>query len=326
MGNIFSQFYFIPTPQLTEKNCPDQTDRVFIVTGGYAGVGLELCKILYAHNATVYIAGRSAAKAEAAISHILEANPYSAGKLFFLQLDLSDLATIKPAVERFTASNSRLDVLVNNAGVMFPPVGSVDAHGHDLQVGTNCLGPYLLYRLLLPLLTKTAASSTTASVRVAWAGSIAVQVAAPRPSGMVLDGEGQPTDQGIEVNYAQTKVGNVFLARAFAKDTNTNGVVHVAFNPGNLATELQRHWSGIVPWIVNTFVTYPAVFGGYTELWAAVSPEITPARSGAYVYPWGRFGNLPDGIEKAMRAESEGGTGVAAAFLGWCERQTRAFA
>lgn len=220
------------------------------MTGGYAGVGLELCKILYARNATVHIAGRSAAKAEAAITDILAANPFSTGKLAFLQLDLSDLATIKPAVERFTAANTRLDVLVNNAGVMFPPAGSVDAQGHDLQVGTNCLGPYLLYQLLLPLLTRTAASSPTATVRVAWAASIAAQLALPSSSGMVLDGEGQPMEQGIEVMYAQTKVGNVFFAREFAKDTEANGVVHVAFNPGNLATELSRHWSGIVPWLV----------------------------------------------------------------------------
>lgn len=128
---------------------------------------------------------------------------------------------------------------------MFPPTGSVDAHGHDLQVGTNCLGPYLLYQLLLPLLAKTAATAPTASVRVAWAASIAVQVAAPGPSGMALDAEGQPVDKGKEVNYAQTKVGNIFLAREFAKETKVNGVVHVAFNPGNLATELGRHWQGI---------------------------------------------------------------------------------
>lgn len=265
MGNILSQFYFIPSATLTEKNCPDQTGRVsrcplpslyphityalskvFIITGGYTGVGLELSKILYAHNATVHIAGRSATKAETALANIRAASPNSTGHLAFLELDLANLSTIKPAVETFLASNSRLDVLVNNAGVMIPPKGSLDAQGHDLQVGTNCLGPYLLYQLLLPLLAKTAATAPTASVRVAWAASIAAQVAAPGPSGMVLDGEGQPVDKGQEVNYAQTKVGNIFMARLFAKETENKGVLHVAFNPGNLATELGRHWQGIV--------------------------------------------------------------------------------
>lgn len=87
------------------------------MTGGYAGVGFELCKILYAHNATVYVAGRSSSKAEKAIAQIKEASPETSGRVEFLNLDLSDLSTIKPAVQSFTAQQQRLDVLVNNAGV-----------------------------------------------------------------------------------------------------------------------------------------------------------------------------------------------------------------
>ncbi|KAK0618314.1 hypothetical protein B0T17DRAFT_656440 [Bombardia bombarda] len=323
MGNLISQFFFIPTPRLTEKNCPDQSGRVFIVTGGYAGVGLDLCKILYAANATVYIAGRSSAKAQTAIAAIKAASPASAGTLAFLALDLSDLSTIKPAVQSFAAQQQRLDVLVNNAGVMFPPAGSVDAHGHELQMGTNCLGHYLLYQLLSPILARTAATSVTGSVRVAWAGSIAVHLLTPGPSGIVVnDADGSPVDKGAEANYAQTKVGNVFFAREFAKATPQTGVVHAAFNPGNLRTELQRHWTGVAAWVTDTFLVYPPVYGAYTELWTVLAPELTPDKSGAYVIPWGRIGSLPAGVERAM----EGETGVAARFLGWCERETEAFA
>ncbi|KAI1379256.1 NAD(P)-binding protein [Hypoxylon crocopeplum] len=326
MGNIFSQIFFVPAAPLTEKNCPDQTGRVFIITGGYAGVGFELCKILYAHNATVYVAGRSASKAEKALLGIKNASPTSNGHVEFLYLDLSDLSTIKPAVNSFLAQQQRLDVLVNNAGVMFPPKGSVDAQGNELQVGTNCLGHYLLYQLLLPLLSKTAASSPTASVRVAWAASIAVHLASPQPHGIIVDGDGRPTDQGVQPNYGQTKVGNVFFAREFAKTTPQTGVVHAAFNPGNLRSELQRHWIGLDRWIVETFMLYPPIQGAYTELWAALTPELTPDKSGAYVYPWGRFGGLPAGIEASMKAESEGGSGVAAKFVEWCRKQTETFA
>lgn len=132
---------------------------------------------------------------------------------------------------------------------MYPPAGSKDAQGHDLQVGTNCLGPYLLYQLLSPLLIKTAASSPTASVRVVWAASIALHVALPHPEGIVIDKDGRPTDQGVDGNYSQTKAGNVFMAREFAKATPQTGVVHAAFNPGNLQTELQRHWTGFSHWV-----------------------------------------------------------------------------
>lgn len=138
---------------------------------------------------------------------------------------------------------------------MYPPKGSTSAQGHDLQVGTNCLGSYLLYQLLLPLLTKTAASSPIGTVRVAWAASVAVHVAAPKPDGMVIEESGCPQDQGVTDNYGQTKVGNVFLARQFAKDTPQNGIVHAAFNPGNLRTELQRHWTGVDAWVVVSRVT-----------------------------------------------------------------------
>jgi retinol dehydrogenase-12 len=119
ISSFFRQSAWIPAPALTEKNLPNQAGRVFIVTGGYAGIGYELSKILYQHNGTVYIAGRSADKANKALASIREAIPNSKGKLEFMHVDLADLSTIKPGVEKFLARESRLDVLTNNAGVCF---------------------------------------------------------------------------------------------------------------------------------------------------------------------------------------------------------------
>ena len=105
------------------------------MTGGYAGIGFELCQILYAHNATVWIAGRSESKAQKAISSIKGVSPESKGQLEFLHLDLSDLSTIKPAVESFTAKQQRLDVLVNNAGVCFSlSARDSNTHTHALHM------------------------------------------------------------------------------------------------------------------------------------------------------------------------------------------------
>ncbi|KAI0966842.1 NAD(P)-binding protein [Xylaria arbuscula] len=322
MGNIFSQFFFIPAAPLTEKNCPDQTGRVFLITGGYGGVGFELAKILYKHNAVVWIAGRSELKAQTAITDIQNRVTRSNGQLKFLFLDLSDLNTIKPAVGTFVAQAPRLDVLVNNAGVMYPPEGSTDAHGNDLQMGTNCLGPYLLYQLLLPLLTKTASSPSTptASVRVLWAGSVGVHVATPTPQGIVIEADGRPIDQGVKPNYAQTKVGNIFMTRECAKATPETGVIHASFNPGNLRTGLQRHWTGLDHWIIDRMILHSPIHGAYTELWTALSLELTPDKSGAYVYPWGRLGELPPGVEDSITR-----AGIATKFVGWCANQTRAF-
>ncbi|KAI1185963.1 hypothetical protein F5B17DRAFT_445289 [Nemania serpens] len=320
--DIIGQCFSIPSARLTEKNCPDQKGRVFLVTGGYAGVGFELCKILYMHNATVCIAGRAESKAQKAVTEIKNAYPNSSGHIDYIILDLSNLSTIKPAVEKFVAQQPRLDVLVNNAGVMVPPKGSVDAQGNELQLGTNCLGSYLVYQLLLPLLSKTASdpSSPAASVRVLWAGSLAVFLGTPKPHGLALDADGRPTDQGVWANYAQSKVGNVFLARECAKTTPETGIVHAAFNPGNLHTELQRHTTGLASQLANKAFLYPAIQGAYTELWTALTPDLTLDKSGAFVYPWGRFGSLPEGIEESIVK-----TGVPAQFVEWCGSQTRPF-
>lgn len=109
-----SQILRIPKPLLTEKNLPSQEGRVIIVTGGYAGVGFELVKILYARNATIYVAGRSQSKGDAAISKVKAAVPKSTGSLSFLHLDLADLTTIKKSASEFLEKEQRLDVLINN--------------------------------------------------------------------------------------------------------------------------------------------------------------------------------------------------------------------
>ena len=86
-SRMSNQAFFIPKPNLTEKNLPDQAGLVHIVTGGYAGCGRELSNILYQRNATVYIAGRSESKASKAIGEIKQANPNSKGRIEFLKVE-----------------------------------------------------------------------------------------------------------------------------------------------------------------------------------------------------------------------------------------------
>lgn len=133
LSGFWTQSFFIAEPPLTEKNLPDQTGKVHIVTGGYAGVGHELVKILYQKNAKVYVAGRSKDKADKSIATIRNEVPNSKGELVFLLLDLNDLSKIEKSAQDFLDKEERLDVLTNNAGVMFPPSGSKNAHGHEVQ-------------------------------------------------------------------------------------------------------------------------------------------------------------------------------------------------
>ncbi|OQE95366.1 hypothetical protein PENNAL_c0002G00899 [Penicillium nalgiovense] len=240
MGVTWSQI-FPPPPTLTEVNLPSQNGKVFIVTGGYSGVGFEICRILYRAGGTVYLAGRSEQKALDAISKIKSlCTPTSPrGNIMFLPLSLDDLTTIKPAVKRFTTAESRLDVLFNNAGVSNPP-RATSPQGHDLQLATNCLGPHLFTQLLLPVLRRTASATPVASVRVIWTASIVVD-AFVLEAGIEL-AELFQEDADKSRNYLNTKMGNWFLADALASQTDDHKMdvqhchmEHLRQTAGNIA-------------------------------------------------------------------------------------------
>jgi len=327
MSRILKQSFFLPSPVLTEKNLPSQAGRVFIITGGYAGCGFELAKTLYQSNGTVYVAGRSRTKADSAMQRLRSENPRSKGRIAFLEVDLADLSTIKPAVDTFLAKEQRLDVLTNNAGVMMPPPGSLSAQKHELQIATNCLGPYLFAKLLTPLLIHTASLPETVpgSVRVTWAASTAIDGFSP-PGGMTFD-----SDDGYlphpknnqNSNYGASKAGNYFLASQFALRHPESGVISNAWNPGNLNTELQRHASFLMR-LIGKLLMHDSKYGGYTELWAGWSEQAGhKERNGAYVWPWGRFG----GVREDVQAEIDKGVdGKAGAFWEWCEKETKKYA
>lgn len=196
-----------------------------IVTGGYAGVGYQLALVLYSKNATVYLAGRSPPKGSSAIETIKSSYPDSKGRVEFLQLDLADLSTIGASAKEFLGKEDRLDVLVNNAGVMVPPKGSKSAQGYDLQTATNVYGPFLFTVLLLPLLKKTAKVAETGTVRVTWAASVGIELAAPK--GGVRFGEDGLLDSSLwnEGLYGQSKAANVFLSIGTARRWGADGII-----------------------------------------------------------------------------------------------------
>ncbi|KFA67610.1 hypothetical protein S40285_09653 [Stachybotrys chlorohalonatus IBT 40285] len=300
--SFLTQSFCIPAPILTEKNLPDQHGRVHLITGGYAGVGKELATILFEKGATVYIAGRNETKAREAMVQI-QKNRSSRGRLEFLFLDLNDLETISSAVDSFKFRESRLDVLVNNAGVMFPPQGTKTKQGHDIQFGTNVLGPFLLTKLLIPTLVQTARSSPRNSIRVLWAASSGIQVLSPNGGIVWGDNGGPKVFESQQTNYGQTKVANVLLAIKIQELYRHEGIVSVSFNPGNLQTELQRHSTGILMKLSENML-YPAIYGAYTELYSGWSENISTDQDITYIMPWGRDGTnlLRSDIQKAIQA------------------------
>ncbi|KAL8722883.1 MAG: hypothetical protein Q9225_000716 [Loekoesia sp. 1 TL-2023] len=325
MPSSFSQA-FPPAPIFTEKKVGNLEGKVFLVTGAASGVGFELARLLFSRGGTVYIAARSKEKVDRAIKTISQARS-SKGHLHPLLLDLADFPTIKPAVNEFLAKENRLDVLVHNAGLMTPPAGSKNKSGLDLEMATNCLGPFLLNRLLEPILVETAQSksATRNGTRIVWVSSM-ITASVP-PGGIQFEekGSGQPQIlRNAMQNYMQSKVGNLFLASETAKRLGNEGVLSVAVNPGLMKTELQRHSPKMQGIIMGLLFKGP-VYGAYSELFAALSPEITSKRNGAFIIPWGRFGDVPAHIEKGLEPESKGGNGAAERFASWCEKETKLY-
>lgn len=239
---------------LTEENLPDQsgkvcshcpipnmsrhanTTKVFIVTGGNSGVGKELAKILYQHNAHVWIATRSQGRTEEAIAEIQGLYPNSTGQLFFLKLELDDLSTIKASAQQFLSQEPRLDVIWNNAGVMIPPQGSKTVQGYELQQGTNALGHFLFVRFLTPLLIETARSAPRNSVRIVWVSSMSADFA-PHPA-IDFSNMDYHVDEDAMTKYHRSKAGNLLHAVEFSRRYPDSGIISTvslaAVNPYHL--------------------------------------------------------------------------------------------
>ncbi|KAK1982914.1 hypothetical protein LZ30DRAFT_589525 [Colletotrichum cereale] len=320
--------YYPPRPSFTEEHVRPQNGRVFIVTGGNTGIGFELVKLLYTTGATIYMASRSKVSSIKAITNAAAAlkNP---GAVRFLHLDLDDLDIVKSAAASFAQQESRLDVLWNNAdmGALILPVGSRTKQGFESMIGMHCVAAQLFTHLLLPQLRAAVADGPRGSVRVVWTSSFLADSNSPT-HGVEFGLLDKGTMDRVR-NYAQSKAGNWLLGREMATRHGAEGIVSVTQNPGNLRAGAYAGVSAVAMPIIDFLFLHEARFGGYTELYAGLSPEISLENNGAYVIPWGRIRPDTDCPRKdlvnAMKSEAEGGTGYAANFWDWCEEQWKPF-
>jgi len=255
----------------TTDSVPDQSGKVAVVTGANTGIGYETARTLAAKGARVVLACRSREKGEAAVARITAERP--AGRAEFAALDLSDLDSVCAFANAFNRDNDRLDLLINNAGVMMCPE-SKTAQGFELQFGVNHLGHFALTALMLPLLR------ATPNARIVTVSSIA-----HRSGKMVFDDLHFATRGYSAMGaYTQSKLANLLFTFELQRKLQTAGaeMIAVAAHPGWTSTDLQRHtwWARML----NPLFAMSSERGALPTLRAATAADV---KGGEYYGPDG---------------------------------------
>ncbi|MGI9174414.1 MAG: oxidoreductase [Rhodothermales bacterium] len=264
------------------NDIPDQSDRVAIVTGANTGIGYETARALAKKGAHVVLACRNKQKGEDAVRRIKAEDATASAEL--MQLDLSSLDAVRQFAEAYLAKHDRLDLLINNAGVMVPPFSTTE-DGFELQFGVNVLGHFALTGLLLDRLTATSGS------RVVTVSSLAHRQG-EIDFGRILGedfrdgGASNGADYKPWRAYGQSKLGDLVFAIELQRRLAAAGheTISLAAHPGFTKTDLQRN-SGISAFI-GRFVGMEADRGALPTLYAATAPEAEP---GGYYGPDGFY-------------------------------------
>jgi NAD(P)-dependent dehydrogenase (short-subunit alcohol dehydrogenase family) len=264
----------------TEGNIPDQSGRTVLITGANSGIGYEATRALAQHGATVVMGCRNRSKADDAVARIAATNP--TGSTEILEMDLSDLDSVKEAAAEFQSGHDRLDVLINNAGLMAISEQRT-AQGFEMQFGVNHLGHFVLTGLLLDVLRATSGSRV-----------VSISSQGHRPGKMNFDDLNSEKSYSPWPAYFQSKLANLLFTRELQrrlKDADAD-VIAVAAHPGGSSTNLGNETpDGIVHKMmaftrpVIELMMQSAEMGALPTLRAATDPDVV---GGDY------FG--PDGI------------------------------
>ncbi len=265
----------------TLADIPDQSGRIALITGANSGLGLESARALSARGATVVLACRSRQKGAEARTALL---PTAAAGLEVLELDLADLASVRTAARWMADQYGRLDLLLNNAGVMGTP-RTRTRDGFELQFGTNHLGHFALTTALLPLLDeRPGARVVTVTSGAQYFGRIAFDD---------LMGE-RRYDRWMA--YSQSKLANVMFALELQERLTAAGsaAVSLAAHPGLARTNLQPASVASSGSSLERFayrlmdpLFQSAAMGALPQLFAATAPE---AQGGEHYGPDQRGG------------------------------------
>lgn len=274
------------------ENIGDLTGKRVVITGASSGLGLEASKVLASKGAEVIMAVRSLSKGERALRNILQDNSHA--KVTLMQVNMDNLASVKSFADEFLRIFSSLDILINNAGVMIPPL-TRNHHNLEIQFATNHLGHFALTGLLIPALRKSAGS------RVVTVSSIAAR------NGRI-DFNNFDASNGYSAMkfYCQSKYANLLFGIELnnrLKERQEN-ILSIVCHPGVSATNLASRGSGresttIFKYLFN-LIAQPARMGTLPLLYAATEPGIS---GGEYIGPdgWKNMWGYPEPTKEGQK-------------------------
>ena len=250
----------------TEHTVPEQQGRVAVVTGANTGLGFETARVLAARGASVVLAVRDIEKGKRAAARITEAAP--GADLSIQPLDLTSLESVRSAAAELRDKHQKIDLLVNNAGVMYPPRQST-RDGFELQFGVNHLGHFALTGLVLDRLLAAPGS------RVVTVSSIGHRIRAR----IHFDDPQWERSYDRVGAYGQSKLANLLFTYELQRRLTTHGTstLAVAAHPGFSETELLRNSPAVLrrfeP-VVARLLTQSAAMGALPTLRAATDPGV----------------------------------------------------
>ena len=253
----------------TTADIPDQTGRVAVITGANTGLGYETALALAAHGARVVLAVRNLDKGKDAISRIVSQSPQA--DVALQELDLTSLESTRTAAEQLRSNHDRIDLLINNAGVMWTPK-STTSDGFELQFGTNHLGHFAFTGLLLDRLLPVPGS------RVVTVSSIGHRILAD----IHFDDLQWEHSYNRVAAYGQAKLANLLFTyelqrRLSARPEASKSTIAVAAHPGGSNTELVRNIPRIlkpVADVVRPILFQSPAMGALPTLRAATDPTV----------------------------------------------------
>ncbi|THV67016.1 NAD(P)-binding protein [Aureobasidium pullulans] len=252
-------------------------DKVILITGASAGLGSETARALHATGAKLYLTFRDKARGQATAEELMGSNPHGK-RPTLIEMELASLDSVREAAKQFLDQEKRLDILINNAGIMAVLEGrTVD--GFETQLGVNHFGHFLFFQLLKPVLLASGTSECPSRV-------ITLSSAGHKANGIFLE-DLDMSKQGYQpmIAYAQSKTANIYMANSIERHYGARSLRGLSVHPGLIfTTQLGRHMSAgeMEAFAPMAHLARSPEQGAATSVWAALSPHFD-SRGGLYL-------------------------------------------